>query len=82
MCIKTNLCLKDASAHDARGSTQLLEPPPNAVTVQDGASKVSGSINALHTAGVELNNPELRENSLKPVWKEKQQLLGLLKVCS
>ena len=42
---------------------------------------MSGSVNALHKAGVELNNPELNENSQQPVWKAKQQLLGLLKVC-
>ena len=62
-------------------SAQKLLAPANAINVEDGASKVSGSFNALHTAGVELNNPELRDNSQKPVWKAKQQFLGLLKVC-
>ncbi|KAJ7372623.1 ATP-binding cassette sub- A member 5 [Desmophyllum pertusum] len=61
-------------------SAQKLLAPANAINVEDGASKVSGSFNALHTAGVELNNPELRDNSQKPVWKAKQQFLGLLKV--
>lgn len=42
---------------------------------------MSGSVNALHKAGVELNNPELKESTQKPVWKAKQQLLGLLMVC-
>ena len=76
------LCLKDVSVHETRPSSQLLAPPQDAVVIQDGASKVSGSINALNTAGVELNKPELRENSQKPVWKAKQQLMGLLKVCN
>ena len=64
-----------------RESTQDLLKPTDAINVEDGGSKVSGSVNALHKAGVELNNPELKENSQQPVWKAKQQLLGLLKVC-
>lgn len=55
--------------------------PSDVLTVQDGASRVSGSVNALNTGGVELNKPELRQNSRAPSQKEKQQLLGLLKVC-
>ena len=62
------------------GSTQDLLKPRDAINVEDGGSRVSGSVNALHKAGVELNNPELQANSQKPVWKAKQQLLGLLKV--
>ena len=64
-----------------RESTQELLKPTDAINLEDGGSKVSGSVSALHKAGVELNNPELKENSQRPVWKAKQQLLGLLKVC-
>ena len=63
-------------------STQDLLRPRDAINVEDGGSKVSGSVNALHKAGVELNNPELKESTQKPVWKAKQQLLGLLMVCN
>lgn len=73
--------LKDVTARDTRMGEQLLAPPQEPVTIQDGTSRVSGSVNALNNAGVELNNAELRANSQKPVWKAKQQLLGLLKVC-
>lgn len=64
-----------------RESIQELLKPTDAINVDDGGLKVSGSVSALHKAGVELNNPELNDNSQKPVWKAKQQLLGLLKVC-
>ena len=62
-------------------STQNLLVPTDAINVEDGGSKYSGSVSALHKAGVELNNPELKDNSQKPVWRAKQQVLGLLKVC-
>ena len=63
-----------------KGSAHNLLAPTDAINVEDGGSKYSGSVNALHKAGVELNNPELKDNSQRPVWKAKQQLLGLLTV--
>ena len=74
--------MKTLYLKDARVGSMQLTPPTDALIIEDGASKVSGSVNALHTTGVELNNPELRENSQTTIWKAKQQLLGLLKVCS
>ena len=55
--------------------------PSDAVNIEDGGSRISGSFNALHNTGVELNNTELMADSQKLVWKAKQQVLGLLWVC-
>ena len=56
--------------------------PSDAVNIREGGNRVSGSANALHNTGIELNNPELRTDSDKPVWKAKQQVLALLRVSS
>ena len=63
-------------------SNENLLAPPDAVNVEERGSRISGCVNALHNTGVELNNPELRTDSNKPVWKAKQQVLGLLRVSS
>ena len=50
--------------------------------LERGGDRVSGSASVIHNTGVELNNPELRADSDKPVWKAKQQVLALLRVSS
>ncbi|XP_078349015.1 cholesterol transporter ABCA5-like isoform X2 [Oculina patagonica] len=85
------LQLEDTSEVESESSSDDLEPqmdkssqsllaPTDAINIEDGGSRYAGSVNALHKAGVELNNPELKDNSQKPVWKAKQQLLALLKI--
>ena len=56
--------------------------PSDAVNIREGGNRVSGSASVIHKTGVELNNPELRADSHKPVWKAKQQVLALLRVSS
>ena len=66
------LYLKGISLHDACDVDSLI--------VREGPATVSSAVNRSTIAGQELNKPELRPNSQRPVWKAKQQLMALLKV--
>lgn len=64
--------LEGISLHDACDVDSLI--------VREGPATVSSAVNRSTIAGQELNKPELRPNSQRPVWKAKQQLMALLKI--
>ena len=55
--------------------------PSDAMNIEDRGCRISGFVDSPNNTGVELNNPELMSDSQKPVWKAKQQVLGLMRVC-